>query len=410
MWELAHKDGWAPKNCCFWTVLLEKTLESPVDCKEIKPVNPKGNQPWIFIRRTVAEAPILWPPDVKSQYLISVLINRGGLDTETQGKKATWGSELCCHKPGNNQSWGRGLEHSLPSSSQRECGPIHPLILDFQPPELWGNTFLFFSAASLWYLVTEATRNACRRVLSPTHIIPQLILTMVPWDVSLLFLHFIGAHLRLREVGPFSSRSPELVTPAFLSPVIPASGCCVTSRISLAAMLVLFLLPSCLPSLSVFPKGSSLSSHLLKVCTPSASARSSHTSRPLGFADRFLVSLLPGPSPELLTPDTLLGHPTGTQNGITDPTFNAEFPRRMAPRFRTQEGSLSLSCFYVPHPHPILVLNHCHFSFHQLHNRQAPVQSENGSSLSRNQGGRAVKRSNIQSFLITVFICSSMLF
>ena len=56
MWELDHKEGWAPKNWCFWTVVLEKTLKSPLDSKEIKPVNPKGNQPWIFIRRTDAEA------------------------------------------------------------------------------------------------------------------------------------------------------------------------------------------------------------------------------------------------------------------------------------------------------------------------------------------------------------------
>ena len=68
MWKLDHKEGWAPKNWCFWTVVLEKTLESSLDCKEIKPVNPKGNQSWIFIRKTdaEAEAPILWPPDVKS--------------------------------------------------------------------------------------------------------------------------------------------------------------------------------------------------------------------------------------------------------------------------------------------------------------------------------------------------------
>ena len=65
-WELAHKEGWAPKNLYFWTVVLEKTLESPLDCKEIQPVHPKRNQPWIFIGRTDAEAPILWPPDVKS--------------------------------------------------------------------------------------------------------------------------------------------------------------------------------------------------------------------------------------------------------------------------------------------------------------------------------------------------------
>ena len=68
MWELGLKESWAPKNWCFWTVVLEKTLASPLDCKEIQPVHPKGNQSWIFTGRTDAEAkiPILWPPDVKS--------------------------------------------------------------------------------------------------------------------------------------------------------------------------------------------------------------------------------------------------------------------------------------------------------------------------------------------------------
>jgi len=65
MWDLDYKESWAPKNWCFWTVVLEKTLKSPWDCKEIQPVHPKGNQSWIFIGRTNAEAetPILWPPD-----------------------------------------------------------------------------------------------------------------------------------------------------------------------------------------------------------------------------------------------------------------------------------------------------------------------------------------------------------
>ena len=68
MWELDHKEGRAPKNWCFQTMVLETTLESPLDCKEIKPVNPKGNQSWIFIGKTdvQAEAPMLWPPDVKN--------------------------------------------------------------------------------------------------------------------------------------------------------------------------------------------------------------------------------------------------------------------------------------------------------------------------------------------------------
>ena len=65
MQELDNKKGWEPNNWCFWPVVLEKTLESPMDSKEIKLVNPKENQPWIFIGRTDAEAPILWPPDTK---------------------------------------------------------------------------------------------------------------------------------------------------------------------------------------------------------------------------------------------------------------------------------------------------------------------------------------------------------
>ena len=68
MWKLDYKKSWAPKNWCFWTVVLEKTLESLLDCEEIQPVHPKGNQSWIFIGRTdtEAETPIIWPPDVKN--------------------------------------------------------------------------------------------------------------------------------------------------------------------------------------------------------------------------------------------------------------------------------------------------------------------------------------------------------
>ena len=68
IWELHHKEGWVTKNGCF-LIVLEKSLESPLDCKDIKPVDPKGNQPWVFIGRTDAEGegPIVWPPDMKSQ-------------------------------------------------------------------------------------------------------------------------------------------------------------------------------------------------------------------------------------------------------------------------------------------------------------------------------------------------------
>ena len=66
MWQLAYKESWALKNWCLWTMVLEKTLESPLDCKEIEPVHPKGGQSWVFIGRTHAEAPKFWPPDEKN--------------------------------------------------------------------------------------------------------------------------------------------------------------------------------------------------------------------------------------------------------------------------------------------------------------------------------------------------------
>ena len=69
MWELDYKESWVSKNWCFWTVVLEKTLQNPLDCKEIKPVNLKGNQPWILTGMTDAEAPILWPSDTNGRLI-----------------------------------------------------------------------------------------------------------------------------------------------------------------------------------------------------------------------------------------------------------------------------------------------------------------------------------------------------
>ena len=76
MWELDYKESWAPKNWCFWTVVLEKTLESPLVSKEIQPIHPKGNQSWMFIGRTDAEAetPILWPPVWRTDSLEKTLM------------------------------------------------------------------------------------------------------------------------------------------------------------------------------------------------------------------------------------------------------------------------------------------------------------------------------------------------
>ena len=114
MWGLDHKESWAPKNWYFWTVVLEKTLESPLDCKEIQPVHPKGNQSWIFIGKTYAEteAPVVWPPDTKNWLL--------GKDPDArkdrrQEKKGTtedemvgWDHQLDGHEQGPEVSDGQG--------------------------------------------------------------------------------------------------------------------------------------------------------------------------------------------------------------------------------------------------------------------------------------------------------------
>ena len=91
MWELDYKESWALNNWCFWTVVLEKTLESPLDCKELQPVHPKGDQSWVFIGRTdvEAETPMLWPPHAKS-WLIGKDPDAGRLKTKREGGGRRW--------------------------------------------------------------------------------------------------------------------------------------------------------------------------------------------------------------------------------------------------------------------------------------------------------------------------------
>ena len=103
------KEGWAPKNWCFQIVVLEKTLENPLDCKEAKPVHPKGNQPWIFIGRTYAEAeaPILWLPDVKSQ--LSGKDPDAGKDWGQEEKGMTEDEMVGWHHRLNGHEWVHGV-------------------------------------------------------------------------------------------------------------------------------------------------------------------------------------------------------------------------------------------------------------------------------------------------------------
>ena len=121
MWELDHKEGWAPKNWCFWTVVFEKTLESPLDSKMIKLVKPKGNQPWICIGRTEAEAPTLWPLDAKSW--LTGKDPDAGKDSGQEEEGATEDEMVGWHHWLNGQEFEQTLEDSEGQGRLECCSP-----------------------------------------------------------------------------------------------------------------------------------------------------------------------------------------------------------------------------------------------------------------------------------------------
>ena len=147
MWELDHKEGWAPKNWCFWTVVLEKTLESLLDCQEIQPVHPKGNQSWIFTGRTDAEAEtlILWPPNVMSR-LIGKDLDAGkdwGQEVKgiTEAETVGWHHQLNGHE--SEQTLGDGdVQGSRACYSPWGCKALNTIE--------WLNKNNSYSYRNLW--------------------------------------------------------------------------------------------------------------------------------------------------------------------------------------------------------------------------------------------------------------------
>ena len=123
MWELDYKESWVPQNQCFWTVVLEKTLESPLDCKENHPINPKGNQFCIFIGRTDAEAetPILWPPNAKNWVIWKDPY--AGKDWRREEKGMTEDEMVRCHHRLNGHKFEQALWVGVGQGSLACCGP-----------------------------------------------------------------------------------------------------------------------------------------------------------------------------------------------------------------------------------------------------------------------------------------------
>ena len=150
MWELNHKESWPLKNWCFWTVVLDKTPESPLDCKEIQPVHPKGDQSWIFIGRTDAEAPILWPPDGENWLLRKDPDARK--DWRQEEKGTTENEMVGWHHQLNGHEFERALGVGDGQGSLACCSPWCHRELDTTEWLNWTQKIYFWKSRRLKHL------------------------------------------------------------------------------------------------------------------------------------------------------------------------------------------------------------------------------------------------------------------
>ena len=158
MWELDRKESWAPKNPCFQTVLLEETLKSPLDSKEIKPVNPKGNQSWIFIDRIDAEAevPILWPSDTKNQLIGKDL--DAGKDWGLEVKGTTENDIVGCITDSMDMNLGKLQE--MVRDREAWCVAVHAVTKSWTRLKDWTTYFLkILERSRLCYYINMKTRT-----------------------------------------------------------------------------------------------------------------------------------------------------------------------------------------------------------------------------------------------------------
>ena len=145
MWELDSKESWVPKNWCLWTVVLEKTLESPLDCKEIQPIHPKGDQSWVFIGRTdvEAETPVLWQPDAKSWLFLK----------DSDGRK-DWGQEEKGLTEDEMVRWhhrlnGHGKLRKFVMDREAWCAAVHGVTKGWTQLSIWTELNWSIPLASL---------------------------------------------------------------------------------------------------------------------------------------------------------------------------------------------------------------------------------------------------------------------